>query len=100
MSTNVPKWSDWLNMSDDERIKCQDTWDTYKNDGQHIVEKVLSKFQEEYGNIPQLEILGKGICHGGTWVISIRYPSVFDSEKVPKSFLGINVRAMISEMSE
>lgn len=97
MKKIIPEWSEWLNMSEAERVKCQGAWDVYKNDGQHITEKVLSKFQEKYGNIPQLEILGKGICHGGTWVISIRCPSVFDIKKLPSSFLGINVRAIISE---
>jgi hypothetical protein len=74
-------------MTEAERIKCQDRWDTYKNEGQDIVNKVLSNFQEEYGNIPQLEILGKAIYHGGIWVISVRYPSVFDNRKIPNSVL-------------
>lgn len=92
MTAKIPEWSDWLEMTEAERIKYKDTWNAYKNEGQDVVEKVVAKFQKEYSNIPRLEILGKGICHGGTWVISIRYPFVFDKRKVPNTFLGIDVR--------
>lgn len=98
MSKIIPEWSEWLNMTEAERIKCQDSWDVYKNEGHDIVNKVLSNFQEEYGNIPQLEIFGKpAIYHGGIWVISLRYPSVFDNRKIPKSFLGIHIMAIYSD---
>lgn len=99
MSTIIPEWSDWLKMTEAERIKCKETWDAYKNEGQDIVEKVIAKFKEEYCHTLGLEILGKGICHGGTWVISVGYPFVFDKRKVPNSFLGIDVRATISNES-
>jgi len=92
MNTKVPEWSNWLKMTENERVECQHTWNAYKGEGQDIIEKVLSKFKEEYGNIPRLEILGKGIYHGGTWVISVKYPFIFDKRKIPKSFLGVDIR--------
>jgi hypothetical protein len=57
-----------------------------------LVERVCADFREKYGSIPNLEIGGPGVYHGGTWVISVRHPFVFDRRRVPSYHLGIQIR--------
>jgi hypothetical protein len=99
MNTNNPKWSDWLKMTEEERKKCIYSWNVYNEEGKDVVEMVIEKFQEEYGNIPHLRILGKGILHGGVWVINVQFPFIFDKRKIPNSFLGIDINISITNDS-
>ena len=80
-------------MDEEKRLKVQQGWDVYKGEGLKITSKVVRKFKKEYGKIPGLKVsTHPGIYHGGIWVITVQHPFIFDHRKLPKTYLGIEVR--------
>jgi hypothetical protein len=89
----VPTFAEWLKLSDHERAEVKERWNPYGGQGFGLVEEITSDFRAKYGHLPDLQITGPGVYHGGQWVIGLRVPFVFDRRALPSSHLGIMVHA-------
>src|SRR6478609_2212131 len=92
MSLLPPSLAAWIALSDRERAQIQSGWNTYGGEGAELVARICSDFREKYGHLPGVEVFGPGIYHGGSWVIGVRHPFVFDRRLLPAYHLGIDVR--------
>jgi hypothetical protein len=97
MNKSIPTMSLWLEMTDSERVKCQNDWDVYKLEGENLVDEIVQKFINEYGSIKNVNIIGKGVEQGGCWTIAYEHPFIFDKRSIPEKYLGIGLKAIISE---
>ena len=93
---DVPTPAEWLELSDQQRAKVIERWNPYGGQGFALVEAVTADFRERYGHLPRLQINGPGVYHGGSWVISVQHPFVFDRRKLPTSHLGIMIHASLT----
>lgn len=92
----VPTLAEWLKMSDHERATVQERWNPYGGQGGALVAEITSDFRAKYGHLPGLQVDGPGVYHGGSWVIGVRHPFVFDGRTLPGSHLGIVVHASLA----
>jgi hypothetical protein len=90
-SRPMPTFAEWLSLSDAERANTASGWNAYGGEGREILIEVTEDFRAKYGNIPGVEITGFGVYHGGSWVITVTHPFVFDRRLLPPSHLGIGV---------
>jgi hypothetical protein len=90
-SHTVPSFERWLTLSDSERAAIQSGWNAYAGEGGEIVSKASDDFRAKYGRLPGVAVDGPGVYHGGSWVISVRHPFIFDRRTLPGSHLGIGV---------
>jgi hypothetical protein len=93
VSAASPSFAEWLALSDRERSDVQSHWNTYSGDGEELVLRIAADFREKYGHVRGVEVHGPGIYHGGSWVISVRHPFVFDRRMLPTQHLGIHVHS-------
>lgn len=89
-----PSFAQWIAMSDTERDNIQSQWETYGGEGSSLHKNVTDEFKKQY-NDPELQI-DPGLDHGGTLVIGVVHPFVYDSRKIPSKFLGFYVKKVVS----
>ena len=91
----VPTLTEWMELSDDERVLLMQSWNTYAEEGGALIEQIMDRFRAEFGHLTGLEIWGHGIYHGGSWVIGVSHPLLFDRRTLPGHYLGVDVRTSI-----
>ena len=91
----IPTFAEWLSLSDAERANEAARWNTYGGEGSEIVAAVTEDFRAKYGNLSGVERIVFGVYHGGSWVIGVIHPLVFDRRLLPLSHLGIMVHTSI-----
>jgi len=89
----TPSLSEWLALSEDERARRLAAFDAYAGEGEDLLEQIADRFREEFGRLPDVAIDGPGIYHGGSWVIGVTHPFIFDRRLLPARYLGVEVRA-------
>jgi hypothetical protein len=94
----VPTFVEWLALSDRERREIQSRWNTYGGEGEELVADIAADFRAKYGHIPGIEVDGPGVYHGGSWVIGVRHPFVFDRRTLPGEHLGIQVHTSLRDL--
>jgi hypothetical protein len=94
-SRQLPTFEEWLALPDSERAQIQASWNAYGGEGGEIVTKAADDFRAKFGHLPGISISGPGVYHGGSWVIAVMHPFVFDRRTIPVSHLGIGVHASI-----
>jgi hypothetical protein len=92
-SRQVPTFEEWLVLPDSERAQIQASWNAYGGEGEEIVTKAADNFREKFGHLPGISVSGPGVYHGGSWVIAVMHPFIFDRRAIPGSHLGIWVHA-------
>ena len=91
----VPSLDEWIAMPDALRARVLNSLNPYAGEGAELVESIAARFRDEFGDEPGLRITGAGVYHGGTWVIGITHPLIFDRRRVPARYLGIEIRASV-----
>lgn len=86
-----PSISEWLALSEQERVRHVAALKPYAGEGSELLEVVVDLFRKEFGHLRGLKINGPGVYHGGSWVIGASHPLVFDKRLLPPTFLGIQV---------
>jgi hypothetical protein len=87
----IPTFAEWLSLSDAERRHETERWNAYGGEGGEIVAAITEDVRAKYGKIPGVEVTGFGVYHGGSWVIAVTHPFIFDRRLLPLSHLGISV---------
>ena len=88
----TPTFDQWLLLPEKERETIASRWSGYTGSGEELVTKIVSDFRAKYGSLPGVEVKAQpGIHHGGTWVIDVTHPFVFDRRTLPSSHLGVFV---------
>ena len=90
----VPTFSQWLALSEQERFDQLSHW-AYREEARSLMERIAEDFRANYRHLNGLGVNGVGIHHGGTWVIDVNVPFVFDRRQVPSAHLGIYVHCTI-----
>jgi hypothetical protein len=90
-----PSFDEWLALSERERRDMQSRWNAYGGQGHDLVAAVTADFRSKYGHLPQLQINGPGVYHGGYWVIGVAVPAAFDRRQLPSEHLGITVHTSL-----
>ena len=90
---DVPDLESWKRLTPDEQRDRLTTY-SYREEARPLMKSVVDDFRDVFGHIEGLEINeGPGIHHGGTWVIDVRHPFIFDRRRLPQQHLGVWVHA-------
>lgn len=92
----APSLSEWIALSEDERIRRLAAFNAYAGEGEELVKRITDRFREEFGRLPDVTIDGPGIYHGGSWTIGVTHPFIFDRRFLPERYLGVDVRAGVT----
>lgn len=91
----VPDLLSWKALPPQERSALLASY-PYREEARPLMQSVVDDFRKEHGHIEQLEIDdGPAIYHGGSWVISVRHPFIFDRRELPNQHLGVWVHTSI-----
>ena len=91
----LPSISEWLKLSEQERVQRVAALNAYAGEGSELLEVVVDRFRKEFGHLRGLEVNGPGVYHGGSWVIGALHPFVFDKRLLPPTYLGLIVHQSI-----
>jgi hypothetical protein len=94
---SLPALEVWRLLSDLERAEVKSRWDSYAGEGEELVRTIAHEFEKEYGGIRGVKVGTPAIQHGGSWVIDVERPFVFDKRTLPTMFLGIPIHTAISD---
>lgn len=87
----VPDLETWKQLSTQERCDLQSTY-SYREEALPLMRAIVDEFRQKHEHIVGIDITdGPAIHHGGTWVISVRHPFIFDRRKLPSEYLGVYV---------
>lgn len=82
----------WLELSEDERTSRMARFNPYAGDGGELVAQIAERLRHNLNHLRDVIVDGGGIYHGGSWVIGVSHPFVFDRRLIPARYLGVDVR--------
>src|SRR6185503_7335875 len=94
---SVPTLEQWKLLSDLERAELMSKWDTYGGEGKELVNDIAAEVRNRYGKLREVKVGTPGIFHGGSWVIAVEHPFVFDRRTLPSMYLGVPIHISILE---
>lgn len=87
----------WLGFDDNKRTKIIQSLNLYNGEGEVLIKEIVTRFRNEFRDIPNLEISGAGNAHSSL-VIAISHPFIFDRRKYPDYYLGIPIRVNLTNI--
>ncbi len=85
---------EWIALSDQERGRIAREWSPYDTSGiDQLLNDIANEFRKKH---PRLNFQGLGNVHGSLELV-VKHPFIFDNRLIPSSFLGLPVRASLSE---
>jgi hypothetical protein len=97
MKMKMPSLEEWLELTEPERARRVAELNAYEGEGETLLQQATARFREEFGSLRGLAISGLGVHHGGSWVIGVSHPLIFDRRRVPTYYLGLPVNATVSQ---
>jgi hypothetical protein len=93
---DMPGIQEWLELSEPERSRRLASLNAYAAEDEALLKEIADRFRHEYAHLRGVQITGLGVYHGGSWVIGVSHPFVFDRRLLPQYYLGVPVKTGVS----
>ena len=88
---NVPDLKFWKRLTPEEQHARLADY-SEREEARPLIKCILSDFRDAYGHIEGLMVDEEpGIYHGGSWVIDVTHPFIFDRRSLPPEHLGVSL---------
>lgn len=67
------KYSEWLNLSEEQRRKTADAWNPFEGDGVDLLNVAIERFRKEYAALLPFCTVTSAIYHGSVLGISVSF---------------------------
>jgi hypothetical protein len=92
---NVPDLESWKRLTPEEqRARLADY--SSREEARSLTKSIVHDFRDAYGHIEGLVVNEEpSIYHGGSWVVDVTHPFIFDRRSLPREHLGVWLRTRV-----
>ena len=86
---DVPDLASWKRLTAEEQRARLSKY-SYREEARSLLRSIVGDFRDAYAHVQGLVVSEEpGIYHGGSWVIDVTHPFIFDRRRLPREHLGV-----------